>query len=528
MTSSPVDILFDRWGPGYRWLVTITVMLGTMSTVLTATMINVAIPVIMGTFGIGQDKAHWLSTGFLAAMTVFMLLSNWAVRSFGMRLTFLAAMAIFLSGAVIGGVSPDEDVLIFARLLQGAGAGLIQPISMVIMFRVFPESQRGQAMGIFGLGIVLAPGFGPTLGGFLVDAFDWRYVFFAAVPVTILASVLASLFLPWREESGPRERFDWTGFFLIFACVGCLLTGLSNGQRDGWYSLEIALLLLIGGGSGVGFVIWELLNRRPILQMRLFVNPQFAAASIIAVIRGAGFFGTTYLIPLFVQLVQGYTPTRSGLLMVPAGLVMIFMFPLAGRISDWLPKHYLLMFGLFVFGFSTLLMAGADTNTAFWVFAGWLMLGRFGMSFIMPTLNVSVLKSVPEEMLNEGSAAFNFMRQLGGALGVNLVAIVLERRTSMFSDALAATQTIANDSTRELLREIAHLLGRSGLPQHMQEIGALRFLSESVFLQANMLAFRDAFAVIGIMFLLSVIPAWYLGFESRHRRSAARQAAAAQ
>ncbi|MEK7835034.1 MAG: MFS transporter, partial [Pseudomonadota bacterium] len=201
MASETTEVLFARYGPRYRWLATITVMLGTISAMLTTTTVNVAIPDIMGTFGIVQDRAQWLSTGALAAMTIAMLLNAWLIRSFGQRKTFIGAFGIFIVALVLAGLSPNESVLIVCRVAQGAVAGLMQPFSVYTLFRVFPPERRGTAMGFFGISVILGPALGPTMGGILIEHFNWRYVFFLAAPFSVIAILLGSVFMPEREES---------------------------------------------------------------------------------------------------------------------------------------------------------------------------------------------------------------------------------------------------------------------------------------------------------------------------------------
>ena len=217
--------MFARFGPRYRYYVSFTAMLGTMAMALTATMTNVAIPVIMGTFGVGQDKVHWVSTGFIAAMTVAMLLNDWCVRSFGMRVTYIGAMGIFIFGGLMGGLSNNIDLVILARCLQGIGAGIAQPLAMVLILQVFPVEQRGRAMGLLSVGIMAAPAVGPTVGGILVDAFNWQYVFFMSVPVPAIGIFLATIFMPGREQARRLPEFDWTGLVLVSLCIVCTNSG---------------------------------------------------------------------------------------------------------------------------------------------------------------------------------------------------------------------------------------------------------------------------------------------------------------
>ena len=510
MPETAVKILFERYGPKYRAFVTFTVVLGIVSMLLNATMINVAIPVIKGAFGVGQDTAHWLATGYIASMTVAMLLNDWFVRSFGMRTTYLVAMAIFAIGAFMGGLSPNIDIMIAGRVMQGLGAGLVQPLSMVLMFQVFPIHQRGKAMGLFGVGVVVAPTLGPAFGGVLLDAFNWHYVFFASVPVAGLGSVLAWLFMPWRATKGPKPAFDWTGLSLLVIFVFSILIALSSGQREGWHTPIVAVYFSTFALAFVAFLWWEWRVPEPILQLRLFLNKHFAAAAVVRMVLGAGLYGTTYLIPLFVQTVQSYSPTRSGLLMVPAGLTMMMLMPIGGRMADWLPRHWLILGGLCAFAASAMLMTGAHTDTPFWTFALWLVIGRIGLAFVIPTINATALHSLPSHLVSQGSGAVNFMRQLGGAVGVNMIAVSLEHRTAIFSQALAGAQTPDNVLTQDLMQGLSGLLAQLGWPVEMHPVAALQMLGTSLYAQANMLAFRDVFLFLGITYFIAMVPATLL------------------
>jgi MFS transporter, DHA2 family, multidrug resistance protein len=508
--AATTEELFARYGPAYRWLATVTVMLGTISAVLTTTSVNVAIPDIMGAFGIGQDRAQWLSTGTLAAMTVGMLLNAWLMENFGQRNVFVGSLVVFVAALMLAGVAPNENVLIFSRIVQGAVAGILQPLAMYTLFRVFPPEQRGAAMGFFGMSVILGPAIGPTLGGVLIDLFNWRYIFFVPMGVSMIAILIGSLFLPGREGKGKRARFDATGFILLSITVAALLTGLSNGQREGWNSdfvLGLFTLTLVCGGA---FFVWSLHTDAPLVDLRVFGNARFAAASAVAVIYGAGIFGSTYLVPLFVQTVQHATPLAAGLLLMPAGLVMGVLMPICGYLSDRVSPTALIISGLLFFAVSAFWLAGVDTNMSFWTIAFAVVLSRIGISLIKPALNVTALRALDSEMLGQGAGMINFVRQLGGAFGVNLLSILLDRRTMFHSDTLTATQTAANSATLELLRHVESLLARAGIPEELQGAGALHFLGKVIYAQAYTMGFRDSFLVVAIVYVLAIIPAWIM------------------
>ena len=520
MPSETTEVLFARYGPRYRAFVATTVLLGTTAAVINTTSINVAIPDIMGAFGIGQDRAQWLMTGTLAAMTIAMLLHAWLIRSFGERATFNGSLAIFIASLVIAGVSPNETVLIACRIVQGAVAGVLQPLAVYTLYRVFPAEQKGRAMGLFGLSVLLGPALGPTLGGVLIDHFSWRYVFYIAVPLSAAAMLLGSLFMPQRSEAGARAGFDWAGFFLLCTSISCLLTALSNGQRAGWSSSFVLGLLAVAVLAGAAFIAWELRAQEPLVELRVLANHRFAAAASVAFIMGGGLFGSVFLVPIFVQEVQGYTPLQAGLLLMPAGLVMGLFLPIGGHLTDRLPASWLIMAGLLFFGVSCYWLGGADVNTPFATLAVWLVLGRIGMALINPSLNAGALRALETERLGQGSGMINFFRQLGAAFGVNLLSVMLDRRTSFHSNALAAMQTPDNSASVEFLRAMQALLAQAGVSDDLRLPGALHFLDRVVYAQAATLGFRDSFLICALVFMLAMIPAWLMGrAKSSHGRA---------
>src|ERR1041384_6540081 len=237
------QVLAERYGPNYRWYVTITGMVGVVSMVLAMTTVNVAVPDVMGAFGIGQDKAQWMSSAYMATMTAGMLINAWLTGVLGERRVFVGALFFFSIGALLGGTAPTEDSLIFARVLQGFRAGAPQPLVMATIFTVFPPDRRGMAMGVFGLGVVFAPAIGPTMGGLMIEDFSWRYVFFISPPLCVIPAAMGLLFMPTRRIPREIPPFDWLGFALLCISLFGPMTGIGHGPRGGWDSDTIALRL---------------------------------------------------------------------------------------------------------------------------------------------------------------------------------------------------------------------------------------------------------------------------------------------
>ncbi|MEM7254056.1 MAG: DHA2 family efflux MFS transporter permease subunit [Pseudomonadota bacterium] len=513
--SGSVQFLFDRYGPAYRWIATVTVMTGAIAVVLSSTIVNVAVPDVMGTFGVGLDQAQWLATAFLAAMTISQLLSAWLLDMFGARVTLVATLSLFSSGALLGAFAPNMEVLALARTLQGIAAGTVMPVAMVVIALVFPPDRKGTAMGILSMGIVLAPSIGPVVGGIAIDTYSWRYIFFIPLPMCVVALVLSALFMPRRDPTIPYRRFDFIGLSLLATAVTCLLIGLAGGQRFGWGSNYILTLLASGGVASALFVYSQLRSPAPLLDFNVLKNQRFAFAVIIAFVFGAGLFATTYYIPVFVQTVMNYTATNAGLLLAPGGIILMIIFPLAGRLADSVPEHYLIAGGLIVLSYGFYLLADADVNTTFLSLVVMTLVGRIGLGFINPPLNAVALRALPSTHLARGSSTINFFRQLGGAFGVSALVIAVELRTQMHSAAFTDTQTADNATSQALLSELAMLLREAGIPDTLQFPSALSYLGRVIQAQATSLAFQDAALLIAATFAITVIPACLLGLRPR-------------
>ncbi|WP_192457592.1 DHA2 family efflux MFS transporter permease subunit [Musicola keenii] len=514
---SPIEAQAARFGSSYRWLATVTIMLGTIATTATATIVNVAMRDIMGAFGMGQDQVQWLSTAFLASMTATMLMTAWMLDRVGYRATYVGSLAIFTLGSLLGTFSQNSAEVILARILQGCASGIIQPLAMIVISQVFPVSERGKAMGIYGVGVILAPALGPAVGGLMVDQLNWRAVFMMIIPFCLAGIAAASVILPpkGRGDSPARRRFDALGFLLMALSLTTLLTGLSNGQREGWDSLFIIGMLAFSVLCMAGFIVRELTTAHPLLSLRVFANPAFTSGCIVAFVLGAGLYGSTYIIPLFLQGIQGYTPTRSGLLLMPAGLALGMVFPFAGAFSDRLKPHTLVAAGLLLFGISCWLSGDADTDTPFWTMVWWTIIGRVGLGLMLPAMNAGSLRALPPDQLAQGAGSINFIRQLGGAMGVNLLSVFIERRTTFHGQALAQALNVGNPRSTDAIRQLSLLFGHGGNPlgeplSSQINPGILTYLQSMVSAKAQMLAYQDGFLIVAIGFFIALLPAWFV------------------
>jgi len=423
--------LEQRFGPQYRWRVLLTVMIGTMASIMASTIINVAVPDMSRVFGLGQGRAQWLSAGFMAAMTLSMLTTPWLLQRFGYRHTYVGVVSLLLFGGVVGGSSPWFELVLAMRVAEGLAAGVLQPIPAIIIMRGFGDHERGKAMGIFGFGVVLAPAIGPSVGGVLVEWFGRRSIFFVVVPFCLAALVLARRYLPITVPGGAMAdsrgpKLDLVGLLLIAVAVLTLLNGMVQlhgaAPSTGWALLACSATAL------VGFVFHQRRGARPLMELRLFGHRNFALGGVVAFIYGMALFGSTYLVPVFMQIALRLPPSQAGAALLPAGFALAFTIPLAGRLTDRLPYGRIVAFGLALLAVSFLLMITVGPASALWWIIAWALIGRIGLGFVLPSLNVGSMRGLPVELISHGASTINFMRQLGGAVGISLVGIVLEWR----------------------------------------------------------------------------------------------------
>lgn len=506
-----IDLMVARYGASYKWLVMIAGLLGSMSMVLSATMVNVAIPSIMGAYGVGQDLAQWAATAFLTTMVASQLLNAWMVGAFGQRIVFSFALAFFCAGSLVGAASPNIEALIAGRIMQGFSAGLIQPLVLALVVAVFPVERRGMAVGVYGMGVTLAPSFGPFFGGLAIDAFTWRHIFVAPVPLVMVAFAIGLVFMPPKGSRISLPPFNWTGYILVATALMCIMSYIGNGNRWGWFSDWSILFLAVGVSAAVLFVYSQWQSKSPLMDVTLFTDLRFTAAMFIGFAFGAGNFATNYAIPVFAQTVQGFTPTEAGLVIVPAGLVLIALVPLSGRMADRIPSHYPMMTGCVVFAVAAFLLSTSDVNTPFWTIAAIAVLSRGAIGMVMPNLGKTAMGAVPVDKLNQGAGTYNFIRQMGGAFGVNVTALSIDMQTAHHADILAATQTSDNVESLQVLNRVAKLLHEGGIPEAALQPGALNYLSEVIYAQALTFGFQDSFFQICFAFCIAFIPAWFLG-----------------
>jgi EmrB/QacA subfamily drug resistance transporter len=446
-SQTGIAALSQRYGHRYRWLLLLSVMVGTMASVMSSTIVNVAIPDMSRHFLLGQERAQWVSSGFMVAMTVSMLTTPWLLGRYGYRSTYVGTMVLLLAGGITGGLAGNFPLVLAARVAEGLAAGVVQPIPAIIMIRAFEPSEQGRASGLFGMGVVLAPALGPSIGGVLVDLFGWRSIFFMVVPFCLVSLALAYKFVPTSAPGGaPAQRnsgLDWRGLLLAGTGTLCLLNGLVDLR--GSAHLQAGLLLAAAAGALVAFIAWQRraarTGREPLMNLALFGYRTYAMGSIVAFIYGTALFGSTYLLPVYMQLGLKLAASHVGTILLPAGIVLAFTIGGVGRLTHRVPTYVLVTTGLVLLAVSFALMPTVGLAGPLWLLVAWATLGRIGLGFILPSLNLGSMRPLAKELVPHGASAINFLRMLGGAAGVSLCAIVLEWRIAAHGDSLANPQT---------------------------------------------------------------------------------------
>jgi EmrB/QacA subfamily drug resistance transporter len=433
-TPAPPSIgtLRERYGERYRWYLLLSVMVGTMASIMSSTIVNVAIPGMSHHFSLGQERAQWVSSGFMVAMTVSMLTTPWLLSRYGYRRTYVGTMVLLLVGGIVGGLANNFSLVLFARVAEGLAAGVVQPIPAIIILRAFEPHEQGRASGIFGMGVVLAPAIGPSIGGVLVDLFGWRSIFFMVVPFCLASIWLAYKFVPKTAPGGVAavrgSGLDARGLALGTVGTLCLLNGLVALRGDS--PLQAGLLLAGALASFAVFVWWQ---RRlaasggtPLMNLALFQYRQFAMGSVVAFIYGTALFGSTYLLPVYMQVGLHLSASHVGTILLPAGIVLAVTIAGVGRLADRQPTWILVTIGLVLLAVSFALMMLLRLDSALWLLVAFAIIGRIGLGFILPSLNLGSMRPLAKPLIPQGASAINFVRMLGGAAGVSLCAIVLE------------------------------------------------------------------------------------------------------
>ena len=416
------------------WLIAASVMLATFMEVLDTAIASVALPYIAGSLSATTDEATWVLTSYLVANAIILPASNWFSLRFGRKRFLMTCVAIFTVSSFACGAAWSLPVMLFARVIQGAGGGALQPLSQSILLESFPPAKRGAAMAVFAFGVVVAPVLGPTLGGYLTDTYSWRYAFYINIPIGLLALYMINKYIhdPAYIKNAKVSAFDNIGFGTLIVWVGCLQIILDKGQEVDWFGavwLRWAVFFAI-----VAFIafIWRSWNcKYALVDLKVLKDRNFLLGSILIFMFGIGIYSTVTVLPLFYQELLGYTAFTAGLVVAPRGLGAICGMPVIGFLSNKVDPRYLLTFGFLTFGLTTLYFGSITLDVSPTTLFLPILITGFGLSFVFVPISTAAYGTLKNEQIGNASGIFNLMRNVGGSIGISVATTLLTRRAAV-------------------------------------------------------------------------------------------------
>jgi MFS transporter, DHA2 family, multidrug resistance protein len=510
------------WRPRINpWIVAMTVTLATFMEVLDSSIANVALPHIAGGLGATQDEATWVLTAYLVANAVILPAGAYMTTFIGRKKFYMICVALFGISSALCGLAPSLPLLVFFRILQGIGGGGLAPSEQAILADTFPPEKRGQAFAMYGLAVVVAPAIGPTLGGYITDNFDWRWIFFLNIPICILSLFLTHRIVedpPWVEKQVKESqkggiKLDFLGFGLLGLTFGSLEFVLDKGQEDDWFSSPVITFFAIA--MLIAFVVmiwWELrqlrTGHRPILNLTLFKRRNFAIGFILMFVLGFSLYGTTVLIPQFVQTLLGYTAELAGMVLSPAGLMMMAMMPIVGILSGKVDPRKLLGYGFTMLTLSLITMHTMDLGVSYGRLVFLRVFQASGLAFLFIPINMLAYIGAKQSESNDVSGLTNLARNIGGSCGTAFVATMLTRRTAAHETNMIRNLTSGNQAFMNQVAKLKGMFGGHSSGNPLTGTGshaAQAYIYNQLHRQAGMLAYLDIIQYLAI-FCACMIP----------------------
>jgi DHA2 family multidrug resistance protein len=525
--AAPPDYFRTGWTGGHNpWAIALVVTLATFMEVLDTSIANVSLPHIAGDLSVTQDESTWILTSYLVSNAVILPVSGWLATRIGRKRYYMISVAIFTISSFLCGIAPSLPLLVFFRILQGVGGGGLGPSEQAILADTFPPQKRGMAFAVYGMAVVLAPAIGPTLGGYITDHFNWRWVFFINVPVGIVSMILTNRVVtdpPHLQQAKARSGpIDFAGLALIAIGLGALEVVLDKGQEDNWFASSfITGFSVVAAVALTGFVVWELRQKNPIVDLRMFKDRSFAAANVMMLVLGFTLYGSTVLLPQYLQIYMGYTAEQAGMALSPGGFVVILLLPLVGRLVGKVDARLMIGFGFALLSASMFYMArtlypGIDFKTAVELRA----FQSMGLAFLFVPINSLIYAGVPPQKNNAVSGIVNLARNMGGDIGIAFVTTTIARRSQFHQDRLASHTSRYQPDFVAALDRLTRALQRAGIESVEAARRALAILYRQLLGQAATLAYLDTLKAMAFA-TAAMVPLLFL---TRRTRGGARAA----
>lgn len=492
-------------GDKHKWLIAVAVVLACLMQVIDTSIVNVALPQMMGELGANIDEIAWVSTGYILASVIVMPMTGWLAAYFGRKRYFSASIVIFTVASVFCGFSHSLGALVFWRIIQGLGGGALLTTSQAILYEVFPPKEIGLALALFGLGVMVGPTIGPTLGGWLTDRYSWPWIFYINIPIGVIATTMVAIYVHDSIHQLKASKIDFLGIAYLAIAISSLQYVLEHGEREDWFqSSLITWLAVVAFFSSIALVWHELRVKEPVVNFRVLKNRETAVGTMIGIVFGLGLLGSVFVLPIFLQGMLHMTPMQTGIVLMPGALATAFTMAIAGRLLNRIDVRLMVTAGS-VFFFIAMMKLSTITSAAgphdfFWPLI-WRGLG-LGMMFV-PLTNITLASLKPHE-LGHGSAISNFFRQLGGSFGIAIMATLLTRYTAQAHSILLEHVTAYDPTSLQRVSAATNALAARGMDPAAARSIALRAIDGQVTGQANVIAFSKVYYISGWILLCTL------------------------
>jgi DHA2 family multidrug resistance protein len=495
-----------------KWIIAFTVMFGAFMAVMDISVVNVALPHMMGSFGQDLSSITWVATSYSIAKIIMVTMAGWWSTVLGRKRLYLLSFGLFTVGSILCGTAHSFRQMLMYRTIQGIGGGALIPVSQAILRESFPQEEQGMAMAMYGMGVVLAPAIGPVLGGWLTDHYGWAWIFYINVPVSIIGMFMVFNFVhdPSYLRRGVKS-IDWGGITLLAIMLTSMQIVLERGQQKNWFQSQtivfgtavciIALVVLI---------FWELKNKEPVVSLRMLRNMPLTLGSSMGIVFGIALFGTTFILPQFTQELLGYPAFKAGLVLAPRALMLLICMPIAGWLYRYVDARALVLFGIGVICWSYYDLSHLSLDAGFWNLVPMLLIMGMGMPFMFVTLSTISLSTVARESMTEASSIYTLARRVGGNMGYALVATLVSRGQQIHRTNLVGHISSFDPNFLEFQHRLTGSLAHAGANPQIIQKASLAISNLLVNRQATMLAYNDVSLIFGLLFLATIPLVFFL------------------
>ena len=493
-------------GAEHKYLIAFAVVLAALLQVIDSSIVNVALPDMMGNLGASLDEIAWVSTGYILASIIVIPLTGWLGAFFGRKRYFVTSVLMFTTASFMCGASRSLHALVFWRIVQGLGGGALMTVSQAVLFESFPPEEAGMAMALFGLGIMVGPTIGPTLGGWLTDSYGWPWIFYINVPLGIIAAIMIAAYVHDPKHQRRPPSIDYIGIALLTVSVGALQYLLENGQRDDWFDSHLIAALAVIGVVGGALLVWrELKAKHPVIDFRVFRHRQVWVGTLLGVVMGVGLYASTFTVPVFLQGNLHMTAEQTGFILLPGAAITAIAMLLAGRIDRYVDQRLIITAGAILYAFAMWQLSRITGESGAPDFFWPLILRGLGLGLMFVPLTTLTLAELSPVELPQGTGLYNFFRYLGGSFGIAIITTLLARFTMQVRAVLVSHVSLNDPIALHRIQTLTQGFIARGADAMTAHQRALAVIDGQLMGQASVIAYSRVY-VLSALLILALIP----------------------